>query len=66
MRILYWSVFLATPQACQTRFLNSWGNMIDNGMQCYLNCGLIVSKTFHEMSGRNAETCGRIVLGKIK
>ncbi len=37
MRILYWSVFLATLEACQTTFLNSWGNMIDNGVQCYSN-----------------------------
>jgi hypothetical protein len=62
MRMLYWSVFLATPEACQTRFLNSWGNMIDNGIQCYVNRYTAVSQRFHKMSGRGLETRHKIGL----
>ena len=43
MRMLNWSVFFATPRACQTRILNSWGNMIDNGIHCYNKCRANVS-----------------------
>jgi hypothetical protein len=43
MRMLNWSVFFATPGACQTGILNSWGNMIDNGIHCYNKCWVNVS-----------------------
>lgn len=37
MRMLYWRVFLATDEACQTGFWDTCGIVIDNGMQCYNN-----------------------------
>jgi hypothetical protein len=43
MRMLNWSVFFATPGACQTGILNSWGKMIDNGIHCYNKCRVNVS-----------------------
>jgi len=51
IRMLYWSVFLATPAACQTRILNSCGNMIDNGMQCYLNLHGSVFQSLQKLFG---------------
>ena len=63
MRILYWSVFLATLEACQTENLNSCENIIDNGMQCYFNCHQTVSQRLPEISGRHGQTCGRIFRG---
>lgn len=64
MRMLYWSVFLATLEACQTRFLNSCGIVIDNGMQRYENRRASVSQKSQEKSGRQGKICGRILSGK--
>jgi len=65
MRMLYWSVFLATLEACQTGIFNSWGNVIYNGMQCYTLRHEAVSETSRERSGRHKETCGRIQAGEM-
>jgi hypothetical protein len=62
MRMLNWSVFFATPKACQTRILNSWRNMIDNGIQCYNNCRANVSPKSQKISGLNGDSCRKILL----
>ncbi len=61
MRMLNWSVFFATPEACQTRILNSWGNMIDNGIHCYKNCRVNVSSKSQKTSGLNRDSCCKIL-----
>ena len=62
IRMLNWSVFFATPEACQTRILNSWGNMIDNGIHCYHKCHVNVSPKSQKISGLNGNSCRKILL----
>ena len=62
MRILYWSVFLATREACQTKFFYSWGNMINNGVHCYSDCSLGVPQRSQEISGRDGERWRKILM----
>jgi hypothetical protein len=60
MRMLYWSVFLATLEACQTRFLNSCGIVLYNGMQCYHDCSQPVPLNVTEniwTKGANKRQC---------
>jgi len=52
-RMLNWSVFFATPEACQTRILKLMGKMIDNGIHCYNNCRVNVSSKSQKTSGLN-------------
>jgi hypothetical protein len=61
--MLYWSVFLATLEDCQSEFLNSCGIVIDNGMQCYSNCRVTVSQKSQEKSGRERENSGKLFRG---
>jgi hypothetical protein len=61
MRMLNWSVFFATPEACQTRILNSWGKMIDNGIHCYNKCRVNVSSKSQKTSGLNGDSCCKIL-----
>jgi len=61
MRMLNWSVFFATPEACQTRILNSWGKMIDNGIHCYNNCRVNVSSKSQKTSGLNGDSCCKLL-----
>ena len=61
MRILNWSVFFATPEACQTRILNSWGKMIDNGIHCYNKCRINVSSKSQKTSGLNGDSWRKIL-----
>jgi hypothetical protein len=62
MRMLNWSVFFATPEACQTRILNSWVNMIDNGIHCYNKCRVNVSSKSQKTSGLNGDSWRKILL----
>ena len=61
MRMLNWSVFFATPEACQTRILNSWVKMIDNGIHCYNKCRRNVSPKSQKISGLKGDS-GRKIL----
>jgi hypothetical protein len=61
MRMLNWSVFFATPGACQTGILNSWGKMIDNGIHCYNKWRVNVSSKSQKTSGLNGDSCRKIL-----
>ena len=62
MRMLIWSVFFATPEACQMGILNSWRNMIDNGIHCYDKSKRYVSPKSQKISRLNGDSCRKILL----
>ena len=61
MRMLNWSVFFATPKACQMGILNSWRNMIDNGIHCYDKSRRYVSPKSQKISRLNGDSCRKIL-----